>query len=162
MNSPIGASGYGPTRCLFSYVPAQLLARLPEAFLFLLAVALVFTLYALVVVARETGARWRVDRTASLRTALLTIVRARACLIVWAAVILPLAFLIVQHATIYNGVRHVLFVIPMLAVIAGGGLRALLPLLRRAPVVTAVAGDVAFSAVSSPPLLCCIRSNMWR
>ena len=131
----------------FSYVPAQLLARLPEAFLFLLAVALVFTLYALVVVARETGARWRVDRTASLRTALLTIVRARACIIVWAAVILPLAFLIVQHATIYNGVRHVLFVIPMLAVIAGGGLRALLPLLRRAPVVAAVAGGAYVGSI---------------
>src|SRR3981081_698475 len=65
---------------------------------------------------------------------------ARACLIVCAAVILPLAFLIVQRATIYNGIRHVLFVVPMLAVIAGAGLRALLPLLRRVPVIAAVVG----------------------
>ena len=71
---------------------------------------------------------------------MLTIAHARACLIVWAAVILPLAFLILQRATIYNGIRHVLFVIPMLAVIAGGGLRMLLPLLHRAPIVSAIAG----------------------
>jgi hypothetical protein len=124
----------------FSYVPAQLLARLPEAFLFLLVVALVFAIYALVVLARETRATWRVDRNGSLRAAVLTIAHARACLIVWAAVILPLAFLIFQRATIYNGIRHVLFVIPMLAVIAGGGLRMLLPLLHRAPIVSAIAG----------------------
>ena len=80
------------------------------------------------------------DRSAGLRTAALTVVRARACLIVCAAVIFPLAFLIVQHATIYNGIRHVLFVIPMLAVIAGGGLRALLPLLHRVPIVAAIVG----------------------
>ena len=57
-----------------------------------------------------------------------------------AAVILPLAFLVVQHATIYNGIRHVLFVIPMLAVIAGGGLRELLPLLHRLPIIAAITG----------------------
>jgi hypothetical protein len=34
--------------------------------------------------------------------------------------------------------RHVLFVIPMLAVVAGLGWRTLLPLMRRAPVVAAV------------------------
>ena len=50
---------------------------------------------------------------------MLTVARERACLTVCAAVILPLAFLIIQRATIYNGIRHVLFVIPMLAVIAG-------------------------------------------
>src|SRR5262249_19056742 len=46
---------------------------------------------------------------------------------------------IVQRATMYDGVRHILFVIPMLAVVAGLGWRTLLPLLARAPVVFAVA-----------------------
>jgi hypothetical protein len=123
-----------------SYIPGELLARLPEAFLLLLAVALVYAIGAMVVLARETMATWRVDRNASVRAAVLMVAHARACLIVCAAVILPLAFLILQRATIYNGIRHVLFVIPMLAVIAGGGLRALLPLLRRAPIVAAFVG----------------------
>jgi len=123
-----------------SYIPGQLLARLPEAFLVLLVVALVSAIPAVTVLAREASATWRVDRNASLRAAMLTVALERACLIVCAAVILPLAFLIVQRATIYNGIRHVLFVVPMLAVIAGAGLRALLPLLRRVPVIAAVVG----------------------
>ena len=53
---------------------------------------------------------------------------------------LPIGFLIAQRAIIYDGIRHVLFVIPMLAVLAGAGMRALLPLLRRAPSIAAVAG----------------------
>jgi hypothetical protein len=140
-----------------SYIPGQLLARLPEAFLFLLAVALFYSISALVVLARETTAAWRYHRSAGLRTAALTVVRQRACLIVCAAVILPLAFLIVQRATIYDGIRHVLFVIPMLAVIAGGGLRVLLPLLHRVPIVAAVvvgayAGNVVITLARLHPL----------
>jgi hypothetical protein len=71
----------------------------------------------------------------------------RACLIVCAAIILPLAFLVIQRATIYNGIRHVLFVVPMLAVIAGAGLRALLPLLRRVPVIAAIVGGAYAGSV---------------
>ena len=131
-----------------SYIPGQLLARLPEVFLFLLAVAFVYAIYAMVVLVWETTATWRDDRSAGLRTVALTVARERACLIVCAGVILPLAFLIVQRATIYDGIRHVLFVIPMLAVIAGGGLRVLLPLLRRVPIIAAiVAGAYAGSTV---------------
>jgi hypothetical protein len=54
-------------------------------------------------------------------------------------VILPIGFLIIQRATLYDGIRHVLFVIPMLAILAGFGFWALLPLLGRAPVIAAVA-----------------------
>jgi len=76
-----------------------------------------------------------------LRAAALMLGRERAMLVVCAAVILPLGFLIVQRATIYDGIRHVLFVIPMLAVLAGAGFTVVLPLLRRVPVLTgAVAG----------------------
>jgi hypothetical protein len=124
-----------------SYIAGQLLARLPEAFLLLLAVAVIHAVAAAAISARETAAKWRLDRGAGLRTAALTLARERAILVVCAAVVLPLGFLVIQRATIYDGIRHVLFVIPMLAVLAGVGLRALLPLLRRAPVVAAaVAG----------------------
>jgi hypothetical protein len=120
-----------------SYVPGQLLARLPLAFLFLLAVAVIHAIAAAIAVARAAAAGWRRERTAGLRIVALTVARNRAILVVCVAIILPVGFLIVQRATLYDGVRHVLFVIPMLAVFAGLGLRALLPLLRRAPVVAA-------------------------
>jgi hypothetical protein len=81
---------------------------------------------------------WRVEGGAGLRAAVLTLARARAILVVCAGVVLPLGFLMLQRATMYDGIRHVLFVIPMLAVVAGLGWRALLPPLNRAPVIAAV------------------------
>jgi hypothetical protein len=72
------------------------------------------------------------------RAAILTLARERAMLTVALAVVFPLGFLILQRATMYDGVRHVLFVIPMLAVVAGLGWRTLLPLLKRAPIVSAL------------------------
>lgn len=121
-----------------SYIPAQLLARLPGAFLLLLAAALGYAIVAVIVHARNVAAQWRINRPAGLRTAASALAGERGVLVVSAAVVLPLGFLIVQRATIYDGIRHVLFVIPMLAVLAGAGLYALLPLLRRAPVAAAV------------------------
>src|SRR4029077_20049909 len=94
-------------------------------------------------VAGARGARLLAGRRArgdGWRTAARTIARRRELLIVCMAVVLPVGFLILQRATLYDGIRHVLFVIPMLAILAGLGLWALLPLLRRAPVVAAVAG----------------------
>jgi hypothetical protein len=124
----------------WSYIPDQLLARLPGAFLFLLAVAFISAMVGAADLVRQIATAWRDDRIAGLRTAVMTVARARAGLVVAAAIILPLAFLIIQRATVYNGIRHVLFVIPMLAVLAGAGWRALLPLLRRVPIVAAVVG----------------------
>jgi hypothetical protein len=119
------------------YVPGQLLARLPEAFLLLLAAACAYAIASCVALARGGG--WR--------AAALAFARRRALLVVSLAVILPVGFLIVQRATLYDGIRHVLFIIPMLAILAGLGLWALLPLLRRAPVVAAVAGGAYVGGV---------------
>ena len=121
-----------------SYIAAQLLVRLPEAFLLLLVVSFIYAAAAAARLTRDTFATWRLDRAGALRAAVMTLARARAILTVCAAVVLPLGFLILQRATLYDGIRHVLFVIPMLAVVAGLGWRALLPLLNRAPVVAAV------------------------
>jgi hypothetical protein len=122
-----------------TYIPGQLLARLPEAFLALLAVAVGYGIVAAVILVRRTTAGWRTDRATALRAAAMALGQERGILIVGAAVVLPLGFLIVQRATIYDGVRHVLFVIPMLAVLAGAGLYVLLPFLRRVPVLAATA-----------------------
>ncbi|HEY6702728.1 MAG TPA: hypothetical protein VI010_01410, partial [Xanthobacteraceae bacterium] len=121
-----------------SYVAAQLLVRLPEAFLALLAVACVHTIVAAARLARDAVAKAHIERRALWRMAVLTLARERAMITVCAAVMLPLGFLILQRATMYDGIRHVLFVIPMLAVVAGLGWRALLPLLARAPLAAAV------------------------
>jgi hypothetical protein len=65
---------------------------------------------------------------------LLLIAQSRNILLIWIATILPISFLMIQQATLYDGIRHTLFVIPLLAIIAGwaavtlwrsiGGLRA--------------------------------------
>jgi hypothetical protein len=140
-----------------SYIPAQLLARLPGAFLLLLAVALGYAVVAAAIAGRDIAAKWQLDRGAGMRAAALAMARERGVLVVCAAVALPLGFLIVQRATIYDGIRHVLFVIPMLAILAGAGWYALLPLLRRAPIVAAVVtgaylGSMVTTLVALHPL----------
>jgi hypothetical protein len=140
-----------------SYIPAQLLFRLPEAFLVLLAIACIHAIAAAARLARDVVRRSPSGVGTRLPGAVLTIARERAMLTVCAAVLLPLAFLILQRATIYDGIRHVLFVIPMLAVVAALGWRTLLPLLVRAPVVSAVlvgayVGGVAATLAALHPL----------
>jgi hypothetical protein len=140
-----------------TYIPAQLLARLPGVFLILLAVAFGYAVASTVMLARDSAAKWRLDRGAGLRAGALTLGRARGILVICAAVVLPLGFLIVQRATIYDGIRHVLFVVPMLAVLAGVGWTVVLPLLRRAPIVAAVAagayvGNIAVTFAVLHPL----------
>jgi hypothetical protein len=84
-------------------------------------------------------------RTGRLRGAALLLARSRRHLLVWAAVMLPLGFIIIRHSTLYDGIRHVLFVIPMLAVIAGAGLLRLR--LGRVPLASAAIGG-AYVGVS--------------
>jgi hypothetical protein len=115
----------------WSYIPEQWLARFPIGFLALLATAVIFGLVPAI--------RW--SRTAAtrdgLRDAALALARSRNILLVWVAAFVPVAFLMVTHATLYDGVRHVLFVIPMLALLAGWALVRLWQLLGRARVVAA-------------------------
>src|SRR5205823_2763311 len=122
-----------------SYIPGQLLARLPLAFLLLMSVALVVAATRLFTHLRELT--WKRDWRRALQHGALMLARRRAMVVVVLAVLLPLGFMIVERATMYDGVRHILFVVPMLAIIAAAGLHALLPVLLRAPLVSAgVAG----------------------
>jgi hypothetical protein len=122
------------------YVPGQLLARLPEGFLLLLVTGILFGLAAAFEFLRVTIGAFAQREAASLRGAALLLARSRRRLLVWAAVILPIGFIIVRRSTLYDGIRHVLFVIPMLALIAGAGFLRLRPLLRRFPVISAAIG----------------------
>ncbi|HWM49669.1 MAG TPA: hypothetical protein VNR11_22435 [Xanthobacteraceae bacterium] len=122
------------------YIPGQYLARLPVPFLVLLALS--FAL-ALLHAARFLARTWRRLATrgiAGLRAPLLALAADRGALVLAVAALAPIALVAVLGSTIYDGVRHILFVIPLLAVIASWSfVRLLLPLLRAAPLVAAAA-----------------------
>jgi hypothetical protein len=115
----------------WSYLPAQWLARLPAAFLVLLVIAALLGAAKALWFAGASLVRWRQRGAAGLRGPALLLARARLVLVVWAAVIAPVGFLVVQQSSLYDGVRHSLFVIPMLALLAGWALLRLVPRLRR-------------------------------
>jgi hypothetical protein len=113
------------------YVPAQLGARLPEGFLALLLAGCIFSFFdcAALVEAFRGGA---VRSTVLLvKNAALFVADARVRLTLWAALLLPMGSIIVAHSTLYDGVRHVLFLVPLLAAVGGYGLIRLLPILER-------------------------------
>ena len=115
-----------------AYVPEQLAARLPETFLLLLAMAAAFGVIGAV----------RLGRTFADKTALPLSVEAsrrlRGLLVVLAAAMMPIVLIMIQRTTIYDGIRHLLFVIPMLAVIASAAFVVTLPALRRFSLVLPV------------------------
>jgi hypothetical protein len=115
-----------------SYVPSQLLLRLPEGFLVLLAVGA--TIGVVRALRGISGPHWigRALRHLGARDS-------RQMLIVWAAAFLPIAFVMLDHSTLYNGARHILFVIPMLALVAGAGFAWVMTWLGRIPIAAASA-----------------------
>lgn len=121
----------------WTYVPAQLVVRLPEGFLVLLAVASLIGLTNGVGLIRAVCRALAGRDLEGLKAAVLVVTRSRQILIVLAAALLPIAFIILRGSTLYNGIRHVLFIIPVLAVIAGYGFARLLPPIGRYASVTA-------------------------
>jgi hypothetical protein len=121
------------------YIGGQLLVRLPEGFLALLAVTLGFGGAAGLGWSRAAFLAGRRHGLAGLRRPLMTFTEARGMLVVTAAAVVPIAFLVATGSTVYDGVRHVLFVIPMLAILAAWGAVRLWPLLRRVPLIAGLA-----------------------
>jgi hypothetical protein len=122
------------------YIPGELAVRLPEAFLLLLAAGLLAALAGVVCVLRVTRKAASQGGLAALRSAALFLARPRQALVVWIAVVLPAGFVMLAHSTLYDGIRHVIFLIPMLAVIAGRGAIYLAPLARASPALSAAIG----------------------
>jgi hypothetical protein len=131
----------------WSYLPGQWLARLPEAFLVLLAFALVSALIVIVQFARAANARLRAQGPAGLRAPALLVARSRTTLVVWAAACVPAGYIMLRQPTLYDGIRHTLFVIPMLALLAGWAALRLLPALRRAAIPATLATAAYLAAV---------------
>jgi len=132
----------------WSYIPAQWLARLPVGFLGLLVVAALFGCAKALWFTRASLMRLRHTGAPGLRRPLLLLARSRQMLVVWMAVVAPVVVVIAQRPTLYNGVRHTLFVIPMLALLAGWALLRLMPYLRGIRVsVAALAGAYVIALV---------------
>jgi hypothetical protein len=126
----------------FWYVPEQLAARLPEVFLLLLAVAGAGAMADVARLGRDLLATSDEDSRPRLRALAMALAWRRGILIVAAAAVIPLGFLILQRIKLYDGIRHTLFVIPMLAVLAAAGFRMLLPSLRRARLLVVLAAGL--------------------
>ncbi len=107
------------TSAPWSYIPDQWLARLPIGFLALLALAILLAIVNSIRFIRLGLKRFRQHGTFGLRHLLLLIARDRNILLIWIAAILPLSFIMTQQASLYDGIRHTLFIIPVLGVIAG-------------------------------------------
>jgi hypothetical protein len=136
----------------WSYIPEQFLARLPEGFLLLLGLALAFAIASAIRLARATVRRLERRGVAGLAAPALVLARARGTLLVIAAAIIPVGFVMATRATHYDGVRHVMFVIPMLAVLAGGALVRLVPLLRQSPLIAIAAAAIVAAHVGATVL----------
>jgi hypothetical protein len=138
----------------WSYVPAQLFVRLPEGFLLLLCVAVLSGLGGMLAILRPLFSAIPQPPQSKLKEAVMAMAQARQPLIVWVAATLPVVAIILQHSTLYDGIRHVLFLIPMLAVVASFGFLRFAPLLRRFPMITAtVAGAYVAHAMLALILL---------
>jgi hypothetical protein len=127
------------------YVPGQLLARLPEGFLLLLVAAFVIGFLGVSRFARKLYRAYRRYRVAGVKESLLTLAQTRGTLLIVAAALIPPASVIVSGSTLYDGVRHLLFVIPMLALLAGGALIWLVQFTRPWPLVTVVLSIAAIA-----------------
>jgi hypothetical protein len=139
----------------WSYAPGELLARLPEGFLILLAVAVLAAIAAtlsfvagcLGKIGEQGGGR--ALKTTGLLLAFL-LARSRGALVVAMAALVPLVIVVLMRPPLGDGIRHLLYVIPPLALLAAWGLLSLMPLIRRFPVgAAAIAGTaVAWSVIA--------------
>jgi hypothetical protein len=117
------------------YIPSQFLVRLPEGFLILLACGASAATYVTFKFARATSIRLTRQGLAGLAVPARVLARSRGTLVVIAAVVVPVGFMMVTGATHYDGIRHILFVVPMLALLAGALLVRLLSVLRSRPMI---------------------------
>jgi hypothetical protein len=128
------------------YVQGQLLARLSEAFVVLLLVALALGAATLFGLARTWLGGIRQDGVRGLAAPAAALAGARGFLLILAAAVTPMMVTWVSHPVLYDGVRHFLFVIPPLGLIAAWALIRISPLARRIPTIAALSGGLYVGA----------------
>lgn len=120
-----------------SYVPTLLALTLPEL---MLALGICAILGGIIAVGRKNP----VDRRAALVAVLL-------------AAILPVLVTIVVQPYIYNGIRHLLFVVPPFAVLGGLAAAWIAPRLRHYGATAIAAGSLTFVAGIASPIVDMVR-----
>jgi hypothetical protein len=113
---------------------------LPESFLLLLGPGMLSALAGVLKFLRLLWSLIVPRDAATSGAAALLLARSRPLLIVWAALVLPGGFVMAAHSTLYDGIRHLMFLIPLLALIAGSGVQNLAPLARLFPRMAVVVG----------------------
>lgn len=116
------------------YIPGQFLARLPEGFIALLVIAALFGSVALARFCRGCWAKIQKHGFSGALVCLRELSQSRALLTVAAAALCPPIFIVIKNSVIFDGIRHLLFIIPMLALLAAWALLQLFPLFFRMPV----------------------------
>jgi len=115
----------------WTYIPLWLAEVLPEFYL----VALVLAVLQLPRIVRDYRGKC-LQRDAV------------ACVLVAGTIMLPVAMAVLSHAVLYNGIRHVLFIVPLLAVLAGTSASAYLVRARGSSRII-VAGLLAVSMLGT-------------
>jgi hypothetical protein len=116
------------------YIPGQLLGRLPEGFVALLVIAALFGAVAAVRFLGDCSGRVGRNGAAEMFACAAELARSRALLVVTVAALGPPIFIAARGSVIFDGLRHVLFILPMLALLAAWALLKIAPLLLRLPV----------------------------
>jgi len=127
MTAPLWGHDVSTIALPWYYVPAQLAARLPELFIALLLAALGFGLAAAVALFRTLPGGF----LPACRQLCVRLADARAMLLITTAALLPIVFVIATKASLYDGIRHLLFTLPPLALLAAWALVKLAPVIRR-------------------------------
>ena len=100
----------------WTYIPGQLAARLPVMFLLLLMAAVLLAFWSGGLAVVQSTREVKRHGLSHLRLPLIALAGERGKIVVWMAAMMPIAFLILRHSTLYDGIRHILFVINAWAV----------------------------------------------
>jgi hypothetical protein len=133
----------------WTYSPGELAARLPEAFVILLIVAMALGIHEAASAVRTSATRVSCQGPRGLVPTLATLARSRALITVAVAALGPILFIIARHSVVFDGLRHVLFVLPPLAVIAAWALMRLKPALLRFPLIASAAAATQVAATGA-------------
>jgi hypothetical protein len=120
------------------YIPLNLIARLAEPFTVLLGLGLVFAALGAARGMAEATV-WRDGAVLAARRVLGIAARERGAVIVAFAALFPLLYIVATGAVLYDGIRHVLFTAPMLALLAARAAEPLWPWFARVRLPAALA-----------------------
>jgi hypothetical protein len=121
----------------WDYIPSQFLARLSEAFVLLLVIAAGFGIAAAGGFFYKVATRKPGNGPSRFWAGARLIARYRARWIVTAAAFTPVAIAWLTHPTLFDGVRHFLFIVPPLALLAAWALLRMRPRILRYPLAAA-------------------------